>query len=101
MFGNMFGNKKVEAVEAAEMTTLFASGLVGGKPLVLGGLAATAAIMFTTTRLRNEEGAAKAANKERPPDFLQTAYHACGLATTAAWTTVVLTTIRSNQPAGK
>jgi len=36
----------------------------------------------------------------KPPGFLQLAYSACGLATTAAWTTVVLTTIRSNQPAG-
>ena len=36
----------------------------------------------------------------KPPAFLQLAYSACGLATTAAWTTIVLTTIRSNQPVG-
>jgi len=38
--------------------------------------------------------------ERKPPAFLQAAYGACGLATTAAWTTVVLTTIRSNQPLG-
>lgn len=32
--------------------------------------------------------------------FLQAAYTACGLATTAAWSTVVYTSIRSNQPKG-
>ena len=32
--------------------------------------------------------------------LLQFAYTACGIATTAAWSTVVYTTIRSNQPVG-
>lgn len=36
----------------------------------------------------------------KPPALLKWAYVACGLATTAAWTTIVLTTIRSNQPLG-
>ena len=36
----------------------------------------------------------------KPPAALQLAYSACGLATTAAWSTVVWTTIRSNQPMG-
>lgn len=36
----------------------------------------------------------------KPPAFLRRAYSACGLAMTAAWTTVVITTIRSNQPVG-
>jgi len=36
----------------------------------------------------------------KPPGFLKWAYSAVGLATTAAWTTIVLTTIRSNQPLG-
>lgn len=35
-----------------------------------------------------------------PARFLKWAYSACGLATTAAWSTVVYTTIRSNQPPG-
>lgn len=39
-------------------------------------------------------------DEEKPPAFLQWVYSAVGLATTAAWTTVVLTTIRSNQPVG-
>ncbi len=37
---------------------------------------------------------------DKPSGLLQVAYSACGLATSAAWTTVVLTTIRSNQPVG-
>ena len=37
---------------------------------------------------------------DKPPNFLQAAYSAAGLATSAAWTTVVWTTIRSNQPLG-
>jgi hypothetical protein len=40
------------------------------------------------------------AAKKEPRALLQIAYSACGLATTAAWTAVVLTTIRSNQPLG-
>lgn len=32
--------------------------------------------------------------------FLKWAYSACGIATAAAWTTIVLTTIRANQPIG-
>jgi hypothetical protein len=36
----------------------------------------------------------------RPPAFLQKAYATCGLATTAAWSYVVTSTIRSNQPVG-
>eukprot|EP00588_Corethron_pennatum_P030781 CAMPEP_0194326588 /NCGR_PEP_ID=MMETSP0171-20130528/37205_1 /TAXON_ID=218684 /ORGANISM="Corethron pennatum, Strain L29A3" /LENGTH=389 /DNA_ID=CAMNT_0039086229 /DNA_START=27 /DNA_END=1196 /DNA_ORIENTATION=+ len=35
-----------------------------------------------------------------PPAFLPWAYSASGVATAAAWATIVLTTIRSNQPAG-
>lgn len=36
----------------------------------------------------------------KPPAFLKWAYGAVGLATSAAWTTIILTTIRSNQPLG-
>lgn len=36
----------------------------------------------------------------KPPGFLKAAYSACGLATTAAWTKVVFSTIASNQPVG-
>ena len=36
----------------------------------------------------------------KPPAALRWAYAACGAATTVAWTTVVRTTIRSNQPLG-
>jgi hypothetical protein len=36
----------------------------------------------------------------KPPAFLKWAYRVCGLATTAAWSTIVYTTIRSNQPPG-
>lgn len=36
----------------------------------------------------------------KPPGFLPLAYSACGLATTAAWSRIVFTTIRSNQPQG-
>lgn len=35
-----------------------------------------------------------------PARFLKWAYSACGVATTAAWSTMVYTTIRSNQPPG-
>ena len=44
-----------------------------------------------------EEGSGDA---NKPPAFLQWAYSACGLAMTSAWTTIVVTTIRSNQPLG-
>jgi len=37
---------------------------------------------------------------DKPPRLLQPLFGAVGLATGAAWTTVVLTTIRSNQPLG-
>ena len=36
----------------------------------------------------------------KPHGFLPLAYSACGLATTAAWSRIVFTTIRSNQPQG-
>ena len=36
----------------------------------------------------------------KPPAFLKRAYGVCGMATAAAWSTVVCTTIRSNQPPG-
>ena len=36
----------------------------------------------------------------KPPGLLPLAYSACGLATTAAWSRIVFTTIRSNQPLG-
>jgi hypothetical protein len=39
-------------------------------------------------------------DSNKPPALLRRAYAVCGLATTAAWTAVVLTTIRSNQPLG-
>ena len=48
----------------------------------------------------SEDLVAAKAPKPKPPPFLQYAYAAAGLATTAAWTTVVATTIRSNQPMG-
>mmetsp|Transcript_18191 Transcript_18191/g.20580 ORF Transcript_18191/g.20580 Transcript_18191/m.20580 type:complete len:407 (-) Transcript_18191:158-1378(-) len=40
------------------------------------------------------------ATSSKPPGFLKYAYKAVGAATIAAWTTIVLTTIRSNQPLG-
>jgi len=36
----------------------------------------------------------------KPPSFLQGAYTAAGVATTATWANIVRTTIRSNQPVG-
>ena len=36
----------------------------------------------------------------KPHGWLPAAYSACGLATTAAWSRIVFTTIRSNQPLG-
>jgi len=36
----------------------------------------------------------------KPHTFLPAAYAACGFATTAAWTRIVFTTVRSNQPYG-
>lgn len=36
----------------------------------------------------------------KPPGFLKLSYVVTGLATTGAWTTVVMTSIRSNQPLG-
>jgi hypothetical protein len=46
-------------------------------------------------------GGAKAKKSAKPPsEFLKSAYTATGLATTAAWSTMVYTTIRSNQPLG-
>lgn len=41
------------------------------------------------------------ASSPPPRRFLAAAYSACGLATTAAWTAIVITTIRSNQPVGQ
>lgn len=38
--------------------------------------------------------------KSKPPAFLKWAYKACGVATTAAWSTCVYIAIRSNQPMG-
>ncbi|KAH8054394.1 hypothetical protein JL721_10518 [Aureococcus anophagefferens] len=49
-----------------------------------------------TTALRGGARGAAA----MPPAALRWAYAACGAATTVAWTTVVRTTIRSNQPLG-
>ena len=47
-------------------------------------------------------GGAKTAvvDTEKPPKFLKWMYTAAGAATTAAWSTMVYTTIRSNQPPG-
>ena len=47
-------------------------------------------------------GGAKAAavDVSEPPKMLKWAYAAAGAATTAAWSTMVYTTIRSNQPPG-
>jgi len=45
-------------------------------------------------------GGGKEGEMAKPPAFLKWAYSAVGLATTAAWTTTVMTTIRSNQPLG-
>ncbi|KAH8050405.1 hypothetical protein JL722_11371 [Aureococcus anophagefferens] len=53
------------------------------------------AIKEWTTALRAGPGAPRL-----PPAALRWAYAACGAATTVAWTTVVRTTIRSNQPLG-
>lgn len=44
--------------------------------------------------------AAVATSDKPPTNFLKWAYSAAGLATTAAWSTMVYTTIRSNQPQG-
>ena len=40
------------------------------------------------------------ARAPRPPALLRVAYAACGLATSAAWTSVVFSAIRSNAPPG-
>jgi hypothetical protein len=58
-----------------------------------------------TTPVKNDvwdmnRGGGGREHASKPPIFLQRAYSACGLATTAAWTLVTLTTIRSNQPLG-
>lgn len=45
-------------------------------------------------------GSRDACTGSPPTKFLKWAYSACGLATTAAWSTMVYTTIRSNQPLG-
>ena len=56
---------------------------------------------FTMQRRRAKETELVAAKTQsKPPPFLRPAYAAVGLATTAAWSTVVLTTIASNQPLG-
>jgi hypothetical protein len=58
-----------------------------------------------TNRLVDVErgGAVRNSTASRPPPrkLLAAAYSACGLATTAAWTAIVITTIRSNQPVGQ
>lgn len=45
-------------------------------------------------------GAAGIPEQAKPPGLLKLAYSATGIATTGAWSTVVWTTIRSNQPLG-
>ena len=56
--------------------------------------------LLSATR-RNEENLLAAKKPlDKPPRLLQPLFGAVGLATGAAWTTVVFTTIRSNQPLG-
>lgn len=45
-------------------------------------------------------GAKVVSSRGKPPAFLKWAYGACGIATSAAWSTSVYTAIRSNQPPG-
>jgi len=49
-------------------------------------------------RTRHVRGGKQAVRK--PPALLKWAYAACGVAVTATWSTIVYTTIRSNQPVG-
>ena len=51
-------------------------------------------------RAKKHDLVAKSNLEPKPPGALRAAYAACGLGTSAAWTTVVWTTIRSNQPLG-
>lgn len=50
--------------------------------------------------LRGGGKSASSSSTKSVPGILKWAYSAVGIATTAAWTTIVLTTIRSNQPVG-
>jgi hypothetical protein len=53
-----------------------------------------------TSDLVRGGASAPACTGKAPTKFLRWAYSAAGLATTAAWSTMVYTTIRSNQPQG-
>jgi len=95
---------------AASATTVSATAIhvpnaINRRPLLslVGGASTIAPVKIN--KAKKDLVAAKKKTKKtlddgRPPAFLQWAYSLCGLATTAAWTTIVLTTIRSNQPVG-
>jgi len=75
--------------------------------LIVALAASGAAIHAPGSRLILARGRGKAEAElvaaktlDKPHPFLKSAYSAVGLATTAAWSTVVFTTIRSNQPLG-
>jgi len=52
------------------------------------------------SRSRSQSKPAMSSSGTPSTRFLQWAYGACGVATTAAWSTAVYTTVRSNQPPG-
>lgn len=56
----------------------------------------------TKKKLLSEElrGGAKKVSVRKPCSLLSWAYRVCGIGVTAAWSTIVYTTIRSNQPKG-
>lgn len=97
-------NLTILGATAAPMSTLLA-------PFAVGVRRATSSMNVNTSHpsLANDfsvRGGATAdkslATGDKPPckRFLQFAYTATGLATTVAWSTMVYTTIRSNQPLG-
>ena len=57
----------------------------------------TTTLAFVAPKTPNAKGKPL---EPKPGGLLQFAYNVCGLATTAAWTAIVLTTISSNQPFG-
>ena len=96
-------------VAAADLSSPFRSRLL--TPIVVGVRSATrsyhpksSAAKFNNAHMTNAiiRGGASSSSSdvEAPPKLLKWAYTAGGVATSAAWSTMVYTTIRSNQPMG-
>ena len=68
--------------------------------LALAFAASTAAHLTDRRQGARRDLVAAKKLEPKPPAFLKGAYSAAGLATVGAWSTVVWTTIRSNQPQG-